>query len=659
MNGNFLLLFLAFWPMIGALIGYMLGRKNKTQRDYFAVFVCAVEMVIVGLLFKSASNSAPAVFEWAGFSGFRIYFKLDGFRYIYAFITAFMWLCTTMLSPEYFAHYRNRNRYYFFTLMTLGATMAVFLSADLMTTFLFFEVMSFTSYVQVIHDESDGAKYAAQGYVAVAVIGGLVMLMGIFVLYTQIGTTDMALFTEAAAALNDKSKLFIASLCILFGFGSKAGMFPLHFWLPQAHPVAPAPASSLLSGVLTKTGIFGILLVGSNLFLHDEKMGVIILCLGVVTMFLGAFLALFSIDLKRTLACSSVSQIGFIIVGVGMQGILGEHNAIAVQGTLLHMVNHSMFKLLLFMSAGVVYMNMHKLDLNDIRGFGRKKPVLMVCFLIGFLGIIGLPGFSGYISKTLIHESIVEKIWLFHDYSNASTFFQIVEAIFTLSGGLTAAYMTKLFVAIFIEQNNTDQAKLDAKKNYMKPMSTIALVASAVMIPVFGLFPQQTFMKVADFGKYFMHGHALEHAVEFFAWQNLKGAVASLVIGAILYLLVVRICLMKKDENGNTIYVNSWPIFVNLEKYIYRPVLAFLSTFFYYICKMLDIFVNMPWALVTHVVDHAIALYPKWDTHKSTAKRIEHYLDDNYSRLIATSLSYGLIVSFAGLVIFMLVMWFM
>ena len=255
MNGNFLLLFLAFWPMIGALIGYMLGRKNKTQRDYFAVFVCAVEMVIVGLLFKSASNSAPAVFEWAGFSGFRIYFKLDGFRYIYAFITAFMWLCTTMLSPEYFAHYRNRNRYYFFTLMTLGATMAVFLSADLMTTFLFFEVMSFTSYVQVIHDESDGAKYAAQGYVAVAVIGGLVMLMGIFVLYTQIGTTDMALFTEAAAALNDKSKLFIASLCILFGFGSKAGMFPLHFWLPQAHPVAPAPASSLLSGVLTKTGI--------------------------------------------------------------------------------------------------------------------------------------------------------------------------------------------------------------------------------------------------------------------------------------------------------------------------------------------------------------------------------------------------------------------
>ncbi|MBQ9625054.1 MAG: sodium:proton antiporter [Clostridia bacterium] len=659
MNGNYLLLALAFWPMIGALIGYIIGRRNKTARDYFAVFVCAVEMAVVALLFKSASNTNPAVFEWAGFSGFRIYFKLDGFRYIYAFITAFMWLCTTMLSPEYFAHYRNRNRYYFFTLMTLGATMAVFLSADLMTTFLFFEIMSFTSYVQVIHDESDGAKYAAQGYVAVAVIGGLIMLMGIFILYTQIGTTDMALFASKAAELNDKAKLFIAALLILFGFGSKAGMFPLHFWLPQAHPVAPAPASSLLSGVLTKTGIFGILLVGANLFLHDAKMGFVILCLGVVTMFLGALLALFSVDLKRTLACSSVSQIGFIIVGVGMQGILGEHAAIAVHGTMLHMVNHSMFKLLLFMSAGVVYMNMHKLNLNDIRGFGRKKPVLLVCFLIGALGIVGVPGFSGYISKTLIHESIVEKIWLFHDYSRMSAFFQIVEAIFTLSGGLTAAYMTKLFIAVFVEKHPTDQQKMDDKKSYMKPMSMLALVASAVMIPVFGLFPQQTFIKVADFGRHFMNGHALEHEVHFFAWESLKGGVASITIGIILYLLVVRICLMDKDENGNLVYVDMWPWWINLEKYIYRPTLAFLATFFYYIFKMFEIIVNVPWALITHVTAHAIALYPKWDHHKSTAKRIEHYLDDHYTKLIATSLSYGLFVSFAGLVIFLAAMWFL
>lgn len=653
MQGNYVLLFLAFWPMIGGLIGYIIGRSNKTFRDYFDIFVCLVEMVAMASLFSVASNTNPATFEWAGIAGFRIYFKLDGFRYIYGCITAFMWLCTTMLSKEYFGHYRNRNRYYFFTMMTLGATIAVFLSADIMTTFLFFEIMSFTSYIQVIHEETPAALRAAQGYVAVAVIGGLVMLFGIFMLYTQIGTTDMAAFQAASASLANKNTLFVACLLILLGFGSKAGMFPLHFWLPQAHPVAPAPASALLSGILTKTGIFGILLVATQLFYHDAKMGFVILCLGVVTMFLGALLALFSIDLKRTLACSSVSQIGFILVGIGMQGILGEHNAIAVAGTMLHMVNHSMFKLLLFMAAGVVYMNLHKLDLNKIRGFGRGKPVLMICFLIGALGIVGVPGFSGYISKTLIHEAVVEKIWLFPTYTNWSTFYQVVEGIFTLSGALTCAYMTKLFIAVFVEKNNEDQAKFDEKNGkYMQPLSAIALVLSAVAIPVFGLFPQQTMMKIADFAKYFMGGHAIEHEVAFFAWAALKGAVVSITIGIIIYVLIVRICLMRRDENGNTYYVNSWPSWMDLERHIYRPGLAFLAEFFYYLFKVIDIVVNIPWVVITRVVDYGIEKFPTFDHKRRTRKRIEHYLQDHYDKIISISLNYGLLAYGIGFIVF-------
>ena len=132
---------------------------------------------------------------------------------------------------------------------------------------------------------------------------------------------------------------------MLFGFGAKAGMFPLHVWLPKAHPVAPAPASALLSGILTKTGVFGVLVVSAEIFRYDEQWGKLILCLGVITMFGGAFLAVFSIDLKRTLACSSMSQIGFILVGTGMTELLGEENALAVRGTILHMVNHSLIKL--------------------------------------------------------------------------------------------------------------------------------------------------------------------------------------------------------------------------------------------------------------------------------------------------------------------------
>ena len=245
---------------------------------------------------------------------------------------------------------------------------------------------------------------------------------------------------------------------MLFGFGAKAGAFPLHIWLPKAHPVAPAPASALLSGILTKAGMFGILILTGYIFLGESSWGSLILILGVCTMVLGALLALFSIDLKRTLACSSVSQIGFILVGVGMSGLLSGENVLAVRGSLLHMINHSLIKLVLFMAAGVVYMNVHKLNLNEIRGFGRKKPLLHLIFLMGALGIGGMPLWNGYVSKTLIHESIVEFTELVREGAVSGIFnvaaMKGIEWAFLISGGLTAAYMTKLYVAVFIEKNS-------------------------------------------------------------------------------------------------------------------------------------------------------------------------------------------------------------
>ena len=329
---------------------------------------------------------------------------------IYCYIALFMWCVSLLFSKEYFAHYSHKARYYAFMLITMFATLGVFLSKDLFTLFIFFEIMSLSSYVWVVQEETEEALKAGVTYLAIAVIGGMVMLMGLFLLNHAVGTLKIdELYEAVQKAWNEKSQqIYTAGFLMLFGFGAKAGMFPLHFWLPKAHPVAPAPASALLSGILTKCGIFGILILTTEVFVHDLKWGSVILILGVLGMVTGAVLAVFSVNLKRTLACSSVSQIGFILVGVGMQCFLGEENAFAVEGTFLHMVNHSLLKLLLFNLAGVVYMNTHALDLNTVRGFGRKKPFLMITFLMGVLGIGGMPLFNGYVSKTLLHEAIVE-----------------------------------------------------------------------------------------------------------------------------------------------------------------------------------------------------------------------------------------------------------
>lgn len=606
MRQEIFLVVLAFFPFFAGLLSFCagassLGKKGKGNREATGgqenlrdmVVILSTIMEFVGMLVLAVivcgQGRSGLTLVLPGVCGLGLSFTLEGFRAVYGCVAAFMWMISAVLSREYFIHRRNRNRFYLFLLWTQGATMGVFLSADLYTAFIFFEIMSFTSYVWVAQEESRPALKAAGTYLAVAVLGGLVMLMGIFLLYHQLGTLAIEELAQAAADCPDKRLLYVAGCCILVGFGAKAGAFPLHIWLPKAHPVAPAPASALLSGILTKAGIYGVLILSSTLFLRDATWGALILTLGVITMFGGALLAVFSVDLKHTLACSSMSQIGFILVGIGMQGLLREENALAVHGTLLHMVNHSLIKLVLFLAAGVIYMNTHALNLNDIRGFGRKKPLLMGIFLAGALTIGGIPLFGGYVSKTLLHESIVEY--------GGGTLMKAVEYIFLFSGGLTVAYMTKLFVAVFVEKNNDEkrQAKFDENKTYMNPLSAIALTGSALVLLVWGLLPRYTMDRVAEFTQGFMGLEKAGHSVRYFSPKNLSGALVSIVIGVLVYFLVIRGLLMKRQEGevAGKNYMEVWPEWLDLENLIYRPLLmTVLPAVFGVLCRMLDSFTD-------------------------------------------------------------------
>lgn len=542
--------------------------------------------------------------------GYGLSFQIDGFRVVFSALAVFAWAMALLASAEYMKHDTHRGRYYFFTFITLFATIGVFLSADFFTALIFFEIMSFTSYTWVAQTEKKAALRAADTYLAVAVIGGLAILMGLFLLYHMYGTLDFEELGRLMAGVQPTPMRYAAGVCILVGFGAKAGIFPLHIWLPKAHPVAPAPASALLSGMLTKCGIFGAIVLASRLFAGDQAWGTLILALGACTMFLGALLAVFAMDLKRTLACSSVSQIGFITVGVGMCDLLFGEHALAAHGTMLHMINHSLIKLVLFLAAGVVYMNTHELDLNRIRGFGRKKPYLSACFLAGALAIGGIPCFSGYISKTLLHESILE-------YGGGG-WMKLLEIVFIFSGGLTIAYMTKLFVTIFVEKN-TDaalQRSYDENKRYMTPVSAAAVGIPAVILLLWGWMPHRLMDAAAGFGSGFFALAESGEAVHYFGGENLLGAAYSIAIGGIVYLAVIRGALMKtalvqdrpeqdcagrrnvigvcKSAAGARMFVNRWPEWLDLENSVYRPLLLrFLPFIFGFACRVFDSLVDV------------------------------------------------------------------
>lgn len=559
-----LLPLLVFGPMLVAAILPAMGRGKSRLAEAVgaAIFALALGVFL-----------APGEVCWTleGFCGLGLRFRADGFRGLYALVAAFMWLMTGLFSREYLARGSHGGRYHAFSLLTLGATLGVFLSDDLYTTYIFFEAMSLTSYVLVAHDETPEALRAAATYLAVAVIGGLTMLMGLFMLWHELGTLNFA-GLRTALAEGASGTVITGAWLTAVGFAAKAGLYPLHIWLPKAHPVAPAPASALLSGILTKTGVLGLIVICADVLRGSEAFGNTLLWLATATMALGAVLALFSVNLKRTLACSSLSQIGFIGVGLGMMTLPGSQGALAAYGVATHMVNHSLIKLCLFLAAGVVAMNTHRLNLNDIRGYGRGKPVLHAAFLLGALSLAGVPLVGGgYISKSLLHESLLERVALMQAMGGAWIPVKAVEVLFVISGGLTAAYMTKLYVCLFWERPACETSA----SPYLTKRSALALLGSAVPLPLLGLLPTALMTPIGERAAAFMGQEPLNHAIRYFSAENLLGAGVSLLIGAAVYLLAVR-PLLTRREAGRRVYMDRWPRWLDMEDGLYRPLLLTL-----------------------------------------------------------------------------------
>ena len=567
-----LILFVILFPMLASLWISYLRKRSQGYRDRYIRIVPVIELVaVLGLLLMPQAELALD-----NVCGMGLYFKAASLPVLLAVIAASMWAFSAQNCPHYFAHAQGSNRFYRFWLMTLGAMMGVFLASDFFTLFVFFEMMSFTSFVWVAQNETASALRAGGTYLAVAVIGGMSLLVGIVLLYNLFGTVNFDQLSVLVETMSRDKRpmLYVAGGCCLVGFGAKAGLFPLHIWLPKAHPVAPAPASALLSGILTKSGVFGMILVSRLFFAVDGAWSAVLLTLGTITMVLGAVLAVSSIDLKRTLACSSMSQIGFITIGIAMQGFLVGENALASWGTVLHMLNHATTKLVLFLAAGVIYVGAHSLNLNEIRGWGRNKWVLKGTFFVGAASIVGVPGFSGYISKTLLHESIVEYIHILEGRGMNTDVFIAVEWLFLFSGGLTAAYMTKLFCGIFMSPKAAGQKH--PVRDGMTQGTKIALSTGAFLLVFMGVTPYMTMNPLAEWASAFFNADHIHHMPAYFAWINVKGACTSLMIGAIVYVVVVRRVLMEQ-QGHERVYVDLWPEKRDIENAVYRPAIAKLT----------------------------------------------------------------------------------
>jgi hydrogenase-4 component B len=371
--------------------------------------------------------------------------------------------------------------YFFYALLTISMALVV-CAGNLITFALAWELMSISSFFLVIYDvHKKQTRDAGYIYFIFTQAGALFIFAGFGFIYAQTGNFGF----EALAAIPESAKL-IAFLLILIGCGSKAGIMPFHIWLPYAHPAAPSHVSAVMSGVMIKMGIYGIVRFYLLLEPTSVVFGQIVIGLGIISGILGVVYAIGMQDIKKMLAYSSVENIGIILLGLGV-GMLGTASgnttmaAFGFAGGLLHVFNHSIFKSLLFMGAGSVLHQAKTGSSNELGGLMKKMPVTGRSMLIGSISISGLPPFNGFISEFLIYYGAIHGLSL-----HGASFVFSALAIVSLAviGALAGAAFTKLIGVVFLGEPRTDKAAGAKEAGAFMGISLSLLAAACLVIGV-------------------------------------------------------------------------------------------------------------------------------------------------------------------------------
>ncbi len=455
-------------------------RECVTALDLFYMAALALETVLVA----AAAAGGGSVRLFSITDTLTLGLSVDGTGSLFAVLTAVMWLLTGIHSVAYMKHEANVRRFYGFYLIVAGVLVGLDFSADLVTFYVFYEMMTLTSLPLVLHEMTKAAVQAGLKYLFYSVGGAFLALFGIFYLAsTGCGLEFVAggRFTAEMAA--GAPLLPAAVCCMIIGFGTKAGMFPLHGWLPIAHPEAPAPASAVLSGVITKAGVLALVrivyfLVGPDV-LRGTWVQAVWMVLTLLTVFMGSMLAYREKLLKKRLAYSTVSQVSYVLFGLSLM------NPDGFVGALSHVVFHSAIKTCLFLFAGAVIAVTGWKEVGEMRGLGRVMPFALACYTLASLALIGIPPASGFVSK-----------WYLATGSLASGTGGLGFAgpvVLLISALLTAGYLLPLVIQGYFPGADFDDSEIRKKGLAKKEPPLLMLVPIAALAAaslLLGCFPR-------------------------------------------------------------------------------------------------------------------------------------------------------------------------
>lgn len=469
MNGINLLLPVVL-PMLAAIAIPFLLEKRKEAIPSFIIGVVVLNLIINWVTITTIKTRMYHIWTLNDF--IDVYLKVDELGILFSLLVSVLWIFTTFYAIGYMAHEKNQERFFAFFIVTLGITNGIAYSGNLFTLYIFYELLTLATYPLVIHSETEEALYSGKKYLIYSFGGATFILLGMILLYTM--TMDLS-FVEGGLPilehLNNDRTLLMIYITIFLGFGVKAALVPFHSWLAAAM-VAPTPVSALLHAVaVVKSGVFALLRVCYYVFGADVVQriegNVYISVLIVTTILLGSLLAIHQEHMKKRLAYSTISQLGYILLGIV---ILNEN---ALLGGILHLINHALIKITLFFCVGAIYVATHKTYIREIKGIGRKMPLVMWCFAIASFSLIGVPPSNGFVSKWYLALGAL------------GAYKPIFAVLLMLSAFLTAAYLLPVVVTAFFQAPNEEEEISYSVSRYM----TIPIVLLTSVIVVLGLFP--------------------------------------------------------------------------------------------------------------------------------------------------------------------------
>lgn len=468
MGREVLLILQILFPVVAGCLLFVAARRGtcKVQNMYVLTVLVAEAVLVIANAFMHETTVecfclTPSV---------RLVLCNDGLSDLFGILVALVWLLVGIYSFRYLKETRKPVMFYGFYLIALGVLEGLGLAGNLISFYLFYEWMTLMTVPFVFYNRTAEATRAGRKYLFYSVAGASFALAGIFLLA---GNAEGLHF--AGNALNadaNVTEVLLAGLFLIIGFGTKAGMFPMHGWLPTAHPVAPAPASAVLSGVITKAGVLGIIrslyyVIGAD-YLAGTYVQTVFLLLALVTVFMGSMLAYKEKVLKKRLAYSTVSQVSYVLFGLALFTPAGFAAA------LLHMVFHSVIKSGLFMFAGTVIHQTGEERVEGLRGMGKYMPVTFWCFTFAALALVGIPPMSGFVSKWYLAKGAME--------ASVGAFSYIGPAVLLVSALLTAGYLISITAEGFFPGKDFVEPTPEPREGHVSMLVPCGIFAAVALL---------------------------------------------------------------------------------------------------------------------------------------------------------------------------------